>query len=104
DRVPLTKIFQVQLCDAPLVPTISDYFEEALKSRRFAGEGELAVREYASQLIRDGRFPAVGPEVFLPELNAMEPSEAGRICGEKTRAFLSSLGPPVTAASAAPSR
>jgi sugar phosphate isomerase/epimerase len=95
DAVPLEKVFQIQLCDGPLVATVSDYFEEALTSRVFAGEGELPVRAYAEHLIRDGHFPAVGPEVFLPQLNSMAPAEAGRLCGENTRAFLASLHPAV---------
>jgi sugar phosphate isomerase/epimerase len=40
----------VQLCDAPLVPVITDYMEEAMFERMVPGEGELPLREILAAL------------------------------------------------------
>jgi sugar phosphate isomerase/epimerase len=43
----------VQLCDAPLVPTIADYMQEAMCERRAPGAGELPLAEILGALPRD---------------------------------------------------
>jgi 4-hydroxyphenylpyruvate dioxygenase len=91
DSIPLDKVFHVQLCDAPAVPTIEDFFEEAVTARLFAGDGELDAAEYVRHLYRDGTHPLMGPEVPSDQLRALTPVEAGRLCAEKTRAFLDSV-------------
>jgi sugar phosphate isomerase/epimerase len=88
DSIPLDKVFHVQLCDAPAVPLIDDFFEEAVTSRLFAGDGELNAAEYVRHLFRDGAYPQMGPEVPSDQLRALAPAETGRLCAEKTHAFL----------------
>ena len=97
DRIPLEKVFHVQLCDAPRVPRFEDYFEEAVTERDFPGDGDLGVDAYVRHLTRDGVAPEMGPEVFSEELRSLGPAEAGRVCGQRTRAFLRSLEHPMGA-------
>lgn len=97
NEIPLEKIFHIQLCDASLEPWTPDYFEEAVSHRQFAGEGELPIKELTERFGRDGAFPPIGPEVFSEALDALSPAEVGRLCGERTRSFLATLEPPVTA-------
>jgi sugar phosphate isomerase/epimerase len=91
DSIPLDKVFHVQLCDGPAVPSIEDFFEEAVTSRLFAGDGELNAAEYVRHLLRDGSHPQMGPEVPSDQLSALAPAAAGRLCAEKTHAFLDDL-------------
>ncbi len=85
------KVFHVQLCDGPLTPRVADYYQEAVTHREFAGEGEMPVAELARSLEDIGALGHVGPEVFLSALDAMTPAEAGRLCREKTDAFLATV-------------
>lgn len=91
DRIPLEKVFHVQLCDAPVEPRFEDYFEEAVTERDFPGEGELHVDTFVSHLTRGGVQPEMGPEVFSAELRSLSPADAGRLCGARTRTFLDSV-------------
>jgi len=43
----------VQICDAPLKPSIANYMEEATFDRMVPGEGELPLREYLAALPTD---------------------------------------------------
>lgn len=43
----------IQLCDAPLVPTIPDYLEEAMFERMVPGDGELPLFDMLSVLPKD---------------------------------------------------
>jgi sugar phosphate isomerase/epimerase len=90
-EIPLEKIFHVQLCDAPREPVVPDYFEEAVTYREFAGDGELEVADYLRAMIRDGRVPQCGPEVFSPELTQMSAAAAGELCARRTREFLADV-------------
>jgi sugar phosphate isomerase/epimerase len=90
--IPADRIFHVQLCDAPRVPRVPDYFEEAVTVRDFAGEGELGVLDMARCLDEMGALHNVGPEVFSAELDAMSPAEVGRLCRTKTDEFLAAVG------------
>ncbi len=85
------KVFHVQLCDGPVTPRVPDYYEEAVTYRDFAGEGEMAIAELAGALEDIGAMGHVGPEVFMSALAVMTPAEAGRLCREKTDAFLASV-------------
>jgi sugar phosphate isomerase/epimerase len=85
------KVFHVQLCDGPLTPRVADYYEEAVTYREFAGEGEMPIAELAGALEDIGAMGHVGPEVFMSALAAMTPAEAGRLCRERTDAFLASV-------------
>ena len=91
DEIPLEKVFHLQLCDAPREPVLADYFEEAVTYRDFPGEGELDVADYVRHLYRDGRLPTCGPEIFSPQLTTLGAADAGRLCAERARAFLSGL-------------
>ena len=55
----------IQLCDAPTVPTIPDYMEEAVFQRRIPGEGQLPLVEYLAALPLDR---VIGLEVPLRDL------------------------------------
>jgi sugar phosphate isomerase/epimerase len=85
------KVFHVQLCDGPVTPRVPDYYEEAVTYREFAGEGEMQVVELARALEGIGALGHVGPEVFLRALDEMTPADAGRLCREKTDAFLGTV-------------
>jgi sugar phosphate isomerase/epimerase len=85
------KVFHVQLCDGPLTPRVPDYYEEAVTFRDFAGEGEMAIAGLAGALEDIGALGHVGPEVFMAALDAMTPAEAGRVCRERTDAFLETV-------------
>jgi sugar phosphate isomerase/epimerase len=89
--IPPEKVFHVQLCDGSLLPRVPDYFEEAVTMRDFAGEGELPIRQLAQCLAEMGALGAVGPEVFSANLDRMPAATAGRVCREKTDAFLDAL-------------
>jgi len=54
-------------------------------------DGELGVAEYVRHLTRDGARPEMGPAVFSAELRALEPAAAGRLCADRTHAFLTAL-------------
>ena len=85
------KVFHVQLCDGPVTPRDPDYYTEAVTYRDFPGEGEMPIAELTRCLEDIGALGHVGPEVFLDELEAMAPAEAGRLCRAKTDAFLASV-------------
>lgn len=89
--IPPEKVFHVQLCDGSRLPRVPDYFEEAVTMREFAGEGELPVRPLVQCLADMGALAAVGPEVFSADLDLMTAPAAGRLCREKTDAFLGTL-------------
>jgi sugar phosphate isomerase/epimerase len=89
--IPADRVFHVQLCDAPREPRIADYFEEAVTIRDFAGDGELGIREMCRCLDDMGALGNVGPEVFGASLDAMSAEDVGRLCREKTDAFLASI-------------
>jgi sugar phosphate isomerase/epimerase len=80
----------VQLCDAPLVPTIADYMEEAMFERRVPGEGELPLRDILAALPRNR---VVGLEVPLRrEAEAgIGPSERMGRCVQAARTLLAQL-------------
>jgi sugar phosphate isomerase/epimerase len=52
----------VQLCDAPRIPVIEDYMEEAMFERMVPGEGELPLLDMLAALPRDR---VIGLEVPL---------------------------------------
>jgi sugar phosphate isomerase/epimerase len=91
--IPLDKIFQIQLCDGPVEPALPNYLEEAMTRRTFAGDGELPCADYLRAMVRDGEpIPPTGPEIAMPEVSAQAPEAIGRLCAERTRAFLAEAG------------
>lgn len=80
----------VQLCDAPLVPTIPDYMEEAMFQRAVPGEGELPLLDILKALPRQR---IVGLEVPLrSEAEAgVEPHERMARCVEAARTLMKQL-------------
>ena len=100
DRVPLEKIFHLQICDGPIIPLIDNYLEEVVTHRLFAGDGEMPVAELVQSIARRGPLPQIGPEVFSAELWAMSPDAAGRLCAQRTREFLTVVKQSMTTAPA----
>jgi sugar phosphate isomerase/epimerase len=80
----------VQLCDAPLVPLIKDYMEEAMFERMVPGEGELPLREILAALPRNR---VIGLEVPLRrEADAgVGPKQRMGRCVEAARTILAQL-------------
>jgi sugar phosphate isomerase/epimerase len=82
----------VQLCDAPKVPTIQDYMEEAMYERRAPGDGDAPLFDYLKALPRD---LVVNVEVPLREevkAGRGHKERVGRII-EQSRALLARLEP-----------
>jgi sugar phosphate isomerase/epimerase len=80
----------VQLCDAPLVPAISSYMEEAMYERAVPGEGELPLLDILAALPRDR---VIGLEVPLRrEAEAgVGPRERMARCVQAARTIISQL-------------
>ncbi|MQY21600.1 sugar phosphate isomerase/epimerase family protein [Nocardia macrotermitis] len=85
-----TLIGYVQLSDAPRVPSIEDYFEEAMYERMVPGEGELGLAELLSVLPGDRVF---GLEIPLhSRMTAGQgPRERVEPCVRAARKLLASL-------------
>lgn len=88
EDLPPGDVFSLQICDGPLRPQGDDYFEEIVKHRLFAGDGEQPVADLVGALLRGGTLPPLGPEVFSLELHELPAKDATELCGERTRAFL----------------
>jgi sugar phosphate isomerase/epimerase len=84
------KIGYIQLCDAPRIPVIADYIEEAMFQRRVPGEGEMPLLDLLTVLPRN---VVVGLEVPLrDEAEAGIPAKARmRRCVAAARALLAQL-------------
>jgi sugar phosphate isomerase/epimerase len=80
----------VQLCDAPLVPKIPDYLEEAMYERMIPGRGELPLLDILAALPRDR---VIGLEVPLRSLAdaGIGPRERMTRCLDGARKLLSQL-------------
>ncbi len=82
----------VQLCDAPRIPPIADYMEEAMFERQVPGEGELPLHDILAALPRG---LAIGLEVPLrQEAEAgIGPAERMERCLNAARRLLSGIAP-----------
>jgi sugar phosphate isomerase/epimerase len=88
--VPPDLIGYAQLADAPLVPTIPNYMEEAMYERMVPGTGELPLREILAVL---PPTVVIGLEVPLRSLAAAGVLPHARLapCVEATRGLLAGL-------------
>jgi sugar phosphate isomerase/epimerase len=92
--IPAERVFSVQICDGPLTPKGDDYFDEVIKYRTFAGDGEHPVKAFVQAVTTSGSIPPIGPEIFALDVHAMAPADAGALCAQRSREFLASaIGP-----------
>jgi sugar phosphate isomerase/epimerase len=80
----------VQLSDVPLVPTITDYMEEACFERMVPGAGELPLLEILDALPRDVVIGLEVPQRSLADAGIGPRERLGR-CLDATRALLANL-------------
>lgn len=86
ETIPGDRIFQVQLDDAPAVPTGSLRAETS--HRLLPGDGDLDLIKALRTLHRIGALRWVGPEVISPDLAALPVLDAATLAVDRTRAFL----------------
>lgn len=85
--IPSDKIFDVQLVDAT-EDLKGDLFNDLLRHRLFAGEGDFDLETTVSVLKEIGAFRSVGPELFSDAMDALDAQEVGRLAGENLNAWL----------------
>ncbi len=83
----------VQICDAPRIPIIEDYMEEAVFERMVPGEGELPLLEMLAALPRDRVLGLEVPMRRAAEAGIGPHERLGR-CVQAARALLARLPPP----------
>lgn len=89
--IPDRFIASSQVSDATKEIRGSSLFEDTVRYRKFAGEGELPVREILEILLAKG-LRNVGPEVFSDEADRMTPEASGKRAGATLRATLLAAG------------
>ena len=88
-EIPGEKIFRVQVCDAG--PFEGSLREEAIRGRRFPGEGTLDLVHVLGILEDIGGLNSVGIEVFSEELAGKPAREIGERAGNSLRDVLSNV-------------
>jgi sugar phosphate isomerase/epimerase len=73
--VPGSKIFAVQLADAPSKPD-GELLDETLRRRRLPGDGDGDLAALLRQLREQGCVAPIGVEVFSDELSSLAPGDA----------------------------
>ena len=86
--LPPAHIQSAQLADGFREMRGADMVEDTLFHRAFPGEGEFPMLEILEILHAKGSLRRIGAEIFSHAANAMSAQEAGRRCGETTRAML----------------
>ena len=84
--IPGDRIFQVQLDDAPAVP--SGPLREETQRRLLPGDGALDLVAAIRALDRIGGLRRVGPEVISPDLAALPILDAATLAMDRTRAIV----------------
>jgi sugar phosphate isomerase/epimerase len=84
--IPGDRIFQVQLDDAPAVP--SGPLREETQRRLLPGDGALDLVAAIRALDRIGGLRRVGPEVISPDLAALPMLDAATLAMDRTRAIV----------------
>ena len=84
--IPGDRIFQVQLDDAPAVP--SGPLREETQRRLLPGDGALDLVAAIRALNRIGGLRRVGPEVISPDLAALPILDAATLAMDRTRAIV----------------
>jgi len=85
--IPPARIGYGQICDAPLVPVIEDYAEEAGLERLVPGDGELPLAEFVAALADDIPIGIEVPRCSLAR-SGVGPLERLAPCVEATRRLL----------------
>lgn len=89
--IPDRFIASSQVSDATKQIRGSSLFEDTVRYRKFAGEGELPVCEILEVLLSKG-LRNVGPEVFSDEADLMSPEISGAKAGKTLRKVLEAAG------------
>jgi sugar phosphate isomerase/epimerase len=84
--IPGDRIFQIQLDDAPAVP--SGPLREETQHRLLPGDGALDLVAAIRALDRIGGLRRVGPEVISPDLAALPILDAATLAMDRTRAIV----------------
>jgi sugar phosphate isomerase/epimerase len=84
--IPGDRIFQIQLDDAPAVP--SGPLREETQRRLLPGDGALDLVAAIRALDRIGGLRRVGPEVISPDLAALPILDAATLAMDRTRAIV----------------
>ena len=77
DAIEPSRIFMLQLSDAPAVPA-ADLWHETLHERLLPGTGTIEVARLLSALERHGVACPIAAEVFSDRLSGLEPALAAR--------------------------
>ncbi|NGN44651.1 sugar phosphate isomerase/epimerase [Mesorhizobium sp. CGMCC 1.15528] len=89
--IPDRYLIASQVSDARVAQRGASLFEDTVRYREFAGEGELPIVEILQILIDKG-LQNVGPEVFSDYADTLTPEEAGKRCGDTLRRVLEQAG------------
>lgn len=89
--IPDRFIVASQVSDAQRALRGATLFEDTVRYREFAGEGEMPIVEILEILIAKG-LQNIGPEVFSDYADTLSPREAGERCGRTLRAVLEKAG------------
>lgn len=84
----------MQLSDAPLAQDPDTLAEDTIKARRWPGQGELPLVDFARAVQEKGFLTAVGQEVFNPAADQLSAEAVGRRAAETTRTVLHAAGIP----------
>jgi sugar phosphate isomerase/epimerase len=85
--IPGTKVFGVQLDDAPAEPE-ANLMSATLHHRRLPGEGAIDLAALIDALHEIGTAAPIGVEVFSDALHALGPMEAAERAADATRSVL----------------
>jgi sugar phosphate isomerase/epimerase len=86
--VDLTRVWGVQIADAPRVPVLDDLAAECRDHRRWPGTGDLPLREIVRALRTGGCRAPLGIEVFGDATDEQAAAERARVAYASLRPFL----------------
>lgn len=86
--LPAGSIRTLQIADAALNMQGSDLFDDCLRYRQPAGEGQLPLPALLDIVLAKDGIQSIGPEVFSDQLDAMPAERAADLCAQRTRQIL----------------
>lgn len=86
-RIPVDKIFEVQLADATRAQKVPDLIEDLLRFRLLPGDGEFDIAGITAALKAKGAWSSVGPEVFADWIDPLAPRDVGERCSAALKRF-----------------
>jgi sugar phosphate isomerase/epimerase len=92
--LPAERFVSVQVADALKNQRGMTLFEDTVKYRKFAGDGELPILDILKILREKGQLRHIGPEVFSEEADTLSPEAAGRRSGDSLWSVLQAAGIP----------